>query len=383
MIYLDYAATSFHRPACVARAVTEAMEHMGNAGRGAHGAGLLAARTVYETRLFLAELFHGPGPEQVAFTANGTESLNLAIGGLLGPGDHVITTAMEHNSVLRPLYRLEDEGLKLTVLDAGRDGRVSYEEMEAAIGAGTRAVVCTHASNVTGNVNDLKRIGSLCREHGLLFIVDAAQTAGHLPIDMEEMGIDVLCFTGHKGLLGPQGTGGICVRRGLKISPLKVGGSGIQSQRRGQPEEMPEALEAGTLNAHGIAGLGAALGFIREREVDRLGREGLASMWQFCDGVAGTPGVTVYGDFSDRDVPRAPVVSLNIGDEDSGQVAVELEERFGIQVRAGLHCAPLMHRALGTVRQGAVRFSFSYAVTPKEVQTAVEAVRILAREAQP
>lgn len=380
MIYLDNAATTVDKPQCVTDAVIQAMCHMGNAGRGAHDASLDASRIIFETRMKLAELFHADGPEQVAFTANSTEALNMAIQGIFNPKDHVITTQLEHNSVLRPLYHMEEQGVELTILEADTDGNISYGELEAAVRDNTRAVVCTHASNLTGNMIDLERVGQICRRRGILLIVDASQSAGVYPVDMQAMNIDVLCFTGHKGLMGPQGTGGICVRKGLSIRPLLMGGSGVHSYQKSHPSEMPTALEAGTLNGHGIAGLHAALSYLEEMGMEQLRKQEMELMWLFYDGVASLPGVTVYGDFSDRTMNRAPIVTLNIGSYDSGEVSDELYVRYGISTRAGAHCAPLMHQALKTVEQGAVRFSFSHRNTKDEVLEAVRAVQELAKE---
>ena len=378
MIYLDNAATSLQKPEEVRRAVADAMLHMGNPGRGIHGASLDAARMIYDTRSLISQLFHVGSPGQVAFTANSTESLNMAVEGIFRPGDHVITTMMEHNSVLRPLYRMEEKGLELTVLPVDKNGCVHYEDFETAVRSNTRAVVCTHASNLTGNINDLDRIGKICKKHGILFLVDASQTAGVFEIDMMEMGIDVVCFTGHKGLLGPQGTGGICVREGLDIQPLIVGGSGVQSFLRTQPEQMPERLEAGTLNCHGIAGLHAALLYIGQTGMDVIRKREQFLMRRFYEGVKDIPGVIVYGDFTPKSLnERAPVVALNIGDFDSGEVADELAVSYDIYARAGAHCAPLMHQALGTETQGAVRFSMSHFNTEDEIDQAVKAVREL------
>lgn len=378
MIYLDNAATSLQKPEEVRRAVADAMLHMGNPGRGIHGASLDAARMIYDTRSLISQLFHVGSPGQVAFTANSTESLNMAVEGIFRPGDHVITTMMEHNSVLRPLYRMEEKGLELTVLPVDKNGCVHYEDFETAVRSNTRAVVCTHASNLTGNINDLDRIGKICKKHGILFLVDASQTAGVFEIDMMEMGIDVVCFTGHKGLLGPQGTGGICVREGLDIQPLIVGGSGVQSFLRTQPEQMPERLEAGTLNCHGIAGLHAALLYIGQTGMDVIRKREQFLMRCFYEGVKDIPGVIVYGDFTPKSLnERAPVVALNIGDFDSGEVADELAVSYDIYARAGAHCAPLMHKALGTETQGAVRFSMSHFNTEDEIDQAVKAVREL------
>ncbi len=376
MIYLDNAATTLHKPPQVMDAVVRAMTAMGNAARGAHGGALEAARTVYNTRVKLARLFGCPRPDHVIFTANSTEALNIAISGLIRPGDHVITTDCEHNSVLRPLYRLEEGGAALDVVPADRLGRVAYEDLEALLRPDTRAVVCTHASNLTGNVLDIARIGEMARRRGALLIVDASQTAGALPIDMEAMGIDVLCFTGHKGLMGPQGTGGLCVRPGVEIEPWKVGGSGVHSYDRRQPREYPTRLEAGTLNGHGIAGLSAALDFLQEVGLEAIEAKEHALMDRFYQAVSAMDGVTVYGDFSQA--RRSAIVSLNIRDYDSAAVSDELSETYGIATRPGAHCAPRMHQALGTTDRGAVRFSFSWFNTQEEVDEAIRAVGQLA-----
>ena len=378
MIYLDNAATTLKKPDCVVEAVTAAMCSMGNASRGTHDSSLKSARAVFSARLSLAQLFHAPGPERVVFTQNSTEALNMAICGLFQKGDHVITTDLEHNSVLRPLYRLEDEGIiTLSVVPADKQGRLDYADFERLICPETRGIVCTHASNLTGNVLDLPRIGALARAHGLLLVVDASQTAGVYPIDMEQMGISVLCFTGHKGLLGPQGTGGLCAAEGVEIRPFKVGGSGVQSYSRTHPAEMPTRLEAGTLNGHGIAGLGAGAAFLLEKGVDTVHQYEIALARRFYEGVKAIPGVTVYGDFSTWN--RTAVVALNIGDHDSGAVSDALWEEYGIATRPGAHCAPRMHKALGTAEQGAVRFSFSLFNTPEEADAAINAVKELAQ----
>lgn len=383
MIYLDNGATTLRKPECVKEALLEAMASMGNSGRGVHDASLYAGRTIYRARESLAELLGAAAPEQVVFTANATESLNLVLGGLFGPGDHVITTVCEHNSVLRPLYRLQ--GVELSVLpvkaEAGEErqaGILAYDELESMLRPNTKALIITHASNLTGNITDLERAAAFAKKHSLLLIVDAAQTAGSVPMDMERMGIDVLCFTGHKGLYGPQGTGGVCVRPGLSIRPLKVGGSGIHSFDREHPSEMPAALEAGTLNGHGIAGLGAAARWLLETGVEQIRAREQALLRRFVDGVKEVEGVTLYGN-PDLD-RRTGIQSLNIRDYDSARVADWLYEDYGIAVRGGAHCAPLMHEALGTREQGAVRFSFSYFNTEAEADEAAAAVRELAEE---
>ena len=383
MIYLDNGATTLRKPECVKEALLEAMASMGNSGRGVHDASLYAGRTIYRARESLAELLGAAAPEQVAFTANATESLNLALGGLFGARDHVITTVCEHNSVLRPLYRLQ--GVELSVLpvkaEAGEErqaGILAYDELESLLRPNTKALIITHASNLTGNITDLEQAAAFAKKHSLLLIVDAAQTAGAVPMDMERMGIDVLCFTGHKGLYGPQGTGGVCVRPGLSIRPLKVGGSGIHSFDREHPSEMPAALEAGTLNGHGIAGLGAAARWLLETGVEQIRAREQALLRRFVDGVKEMEGVTLYGN-PDLD-RRTGIQSLNIRDYDSARVADWLYEDYGIAVRGGAHCAPLMHEALGTREQGAVRFSFSYFNTEAEADEAAAAVRELAEE---
>lgn len=377
MIYLDNAATTLHKPPQVAEAVLHAMTTMGNAARGAHSGALEASRTVFGTREKLARLFACQRADHVVFTANSTEALNIAINGLIHEGDHVISTDCEHNSVLRPLYRLEEErGVALDFVPADRRGLVDYADFERLMRPDTRAVVCTHCSNLTGNILDIGRIAGIAHSRGALLIVDASQTAGTVPIDMQALGVDVLCFTGHKGLMGPQGTGGLCIRPDVEIDPWKVGGSGVHSYDRHQPKEYPTRLEAGTLNSHGIAGLSAALDVILERGVADIQRAEHALMQRFYDGVRGISGVTVYGDFSAPE--RGAIVALNIRDYDSSAVSDELAVTYGIATRPGAHCAPRMHRALGTTEQGAVRFSFSCYNTEQEVDAAIAAVRAIA-----
>ena len=375
MIYLDNAATTLHKPEAVKKAVAEAFYMMGNAGRGASAPALDASRIIYGTREKLARFFHAENANRIVFTANSTESLNIAVKGMISPGDHVITTVLEHNSVLRPLYECRENGAEITVLGCDEKGNISYEEMESAVRADTKAVICTHASNLTGNMIDLRRVGAIAREKGILFIVDASQTAGVYPIDVQRLGIDVLCFTGHKSLLGPQGTGGMYVRTGVEIRPLLSGGSGVDTYNPHHPAVMPTALEAGTLNGHGIAGLGAAVSYLEETGLDVVREKELSLMWRFYEGVSRIPAVKIYGDFETG--RRCPIVSLNIGDYDSSEVSDELNIGYGIVTRPGAHCAPLMHRALGTVSQGAVRFSFSHFNTEEEIDFAVKAVEEL------
>ena len=375
-IYMDNAATTMQKPDCVIDAVVNAMKHMGNSGRGAHEASLDASRLIYETREMLSELFNLGDPRQVAFTLNSTEPLNTAILGLFDPGDHIISTVMEHNSVLRPLYRLEEKGCQVSFVPCDEKGRLRTDLLESFLKENTKALVCTHASNLTGNANDLMYLGRFCKDHGLLFVVDASQTAGVLPIDMQAMNIDVVCFTGHKGLYGPQGTGGICVRPGVTVRPLKSGGSGIHTYLKEHPHEMPTALEAGTLNGHGVAGLHAALGFLKETGTDTIHQKEIGLMRRFLDGIKDIPGLKLYGDFSTDQ--RAAVVALNLGMYDSSEVSDELSFEYGISTRPGAHCAPLMHQSMGTVDQGMVRFSFSWFNTEEEIDATVKALKELA-----
>lgn len=378
MIYMDNAATTMHKPKEVIDAVVAAMSSMGNAGRGVNEASLSASRLIYDTREKLCRLFGAEDPRQIVFTANSTESLNIAIKGILNPGDHVIATMLEHNSVLRPLYEMEKKGVRLTIVKSNPEGTLDLADIENAISPDTKMIVCTNGSNLTGNYIDPEPIGTLAREKGIVFVVDASQTAGVFPIDVQKMKIDVLCFTGHKGMLGPQGTGGMYVRKGLSVRPLLSGGSGVQTYSKTHPTEMPTALEAGTLNGHGIAGLHAAVEYLEKTGVDTIRAREQDLMWRFYEGVKEIPGVKVYGDFSTKN--RCAIVTLNIGDYDSSEVSDELLTEYGISTRSGGHCAPLMHEALGTVEQGAVRFSFSHYNTEEEVDTAIRAIRELAEE---
>ena len=379
MIYLDNAATTLHKPLQVEQAMLDALRTAGNPGRGAHEPTLHASRLVYAARCAAAKLLNAPDPSCIAFTANATQALNTALGGLFRPGDHIITTVCDHNSVLRPLYRLRENGMSLSFTTADEKGRLQYDQWEGFLRPETRALVVTGASNVTGNGTDLARAAEFAHRHGLLLIVDAAQTAGELPLNVQVLGIDVLCFTGHKALLGPQGTGGLYVRPGLSVRPLVVGGSGVHSFDEQHPAQMPTALEAGTLNVPSLAGLCAGVEWILAQGVETLARREQALTVLFYERIRDLPNVKIYGD--PEMTPRAPIVSLNIGDEDSARIADILWEEYGICVRAGAHCAPLMHKALGTAEQGTVRFSFSHFNTEAEVLQAAAAVRELAQEA--
>ena len=378
MIYLDNSATTLIKPPQVAQAVYDAINTMGNSGRGAYNSSISSSMVLYETRELIAEMFNLHYPEQVAFTLNATEALNTAINGIISYNDHIITTELEHNSVLRPLYRLEEKGTELTIIKANDWGNINYIDIEKAIKYNTKAIVCTHCSNLTGNVLDIAKIGEICKRHNILFILDASQSAGIFDIDMEKQNIDVVCFTGHKSLYGPQGTGGICIKKGVNISPLKVGGSGIKTFEKTAPSSMPEHIEAGTVNSHSIAGLKAGLEFIQKTGISKIREKENMLVDLFYNSIKNIKDIKIYGDFSTKE--RGPIVSLNLGNYSSSSVSDELFERFEIATRSGGHCAPLMHKALSTEKQGAVRFSFSYFNTKDEVLFASKALKILGEE---
>ncbi|AGK95469.1 aminotransferase class V-fold PLP-dependent enzyme [Clostridium pasteurianum] len=375
MIYFDNAATSFPKPPQVAKAVFNAINTLGNPSRGSYKLSLDASRKVYTAREKIAKLFNLDNPLNVAFTSNATESLNIAIKGSFKANDHIITTAMEHNSVLRPIYEIRKNGVQISIIKCDKKGLLDYYELENGIKENTKAIICTHASNLTGNLIDIKKLGKICKDHNLLFILDASQTAGVFPIDMKADYIDILCFTGHKSLYGPQGTGGICINDTVNIVPLKTGGSGSFSFSQQHPNTMPDALEAGTINVHGIAGLLAGIEFIEDTGIDKIRDHELKLMWQFYNGIKDIPRIKIYGDFSTT--LRSPIVSLNIDSYDSKDISQELADTYDIATRAGAHCAPLMHKALGTENQGAVRFSFSYFNTSEEVDIAISALKKL------
>ena len=379
-VYLDNAATTMQKPPCVVEAVTAALTSFGNSGRDTGGHALDASRVIYDARCLISDLFNLGNPKQVVFTCNSTEALNMAIRGLFHRGDHVISSVMEHNAVLRPLYDIEeDQGVSHTFIGVDEKGRLLVSEIEKNIRPETKALILPHASNVTGNANDLHAIGRIAKKHGLLFIVDASQTAGVLPIDMQDMNIDIVAFTGHKGLYGPQGTGGMAIREGIDIHPLKSGGTGVLSYLKHQPEEMPTHLECGTMNAHGLAGLHASLNWLlKEVGIDQVHAHEIALAKRFYEGLKDMEAIRFYGDY-DTD-QRAAIVSLNIADYDSSEVSDQLESDYGISTRPGAHCAPLIHEAMGTVNQGMVRFAFSWFNTEEDVDYAVKAVRELATD---
>lgn len=378
MIYFDNAATTQRKPDAVVSAVAQAMGSFGGVGRGVHGASLNAGMAVYEARDALASFFGAPNASRVSFTGNVTEALNIALQGLLESGDHAVTTAASHNSVLRPLHLLEKRGVEVTCVPIRPDGSLDQEAFASAFRPNTKLAAITHASNLTGDVYDIDWQIGVAHEHGALAVVDAAQSAGVVPLDVTAQGIDVLCFTGHKALYGPQGTGGLVLAEGVEIPPLKVGGSGTHSFDLDHPPFMPECLEAGTLNAHGIAGLAAGVAFIEEVGIQAIAKHEEELVCALEEGLARIPGAKVLG--GQGGIGRTGIVCMNLADVDSGLVADRLSGGWGICTRAGAHCAPLMHRSLGTESQGAVRFSFSWFNTQEEVSTALDALASIAAE---
>ncbi len=376
MIYFDNAATTMHKPQAVIDAVTAAMTSFGGPGRGSHKAALDASMAVFGARQAIAGLLDAPAAKNVSFALNATMALNIAIEGLLADGAAALTTAASHNSVLRPLARARDErGCDMRVAPILPDGSVDWQRYEELL-QGVSLVALTHASNVTGDVYDVARMCEMAHAHGALFILDAAQTAGAWPLSFGALGVDVLCFTGHKSLYGPQGTGGLIVADGVEIPPLLEGGSGVHSYDERHPRFMPEALEAGTANAHGLAGLAAGAEYLSRIGVGSV-RDKVAQLAdRLCCGASEIPGVKIYGCAGND---RCGIVALNVGDMDSGAVSDILFSRFGICTRPGAHCAPLMHKALGTQDQGVVRFSFGWGNTPDEVDRALEALEEIAR----
>jgi len=375
ILYFDNAATSSPKPPETLRAMRQFMEDGGGSpGRSGHRLSIAAGRVIFAAREVLAGLFGVDDPLRIVLTKNATEALNIAAVGLLKPGDHVITSGMEHNSVMRPLRALEAAGVALTVVHCSAAGELDPDDVRAAIRTETKAVFLTHASNVTGTIMPVADVGRIARDRGLLFCVDAAQTAGALPVDVGRMGIDLLAFTGHKSLFGPQGTGGLYIREGLEeaIPPLMRGGTGSRSEFEEQPAFMPDRYESGTPNTVGIAGLSAGAGFVAARGVDAIRRREEALTERFLAGLRDLDGVTVYG-------PKAasrqmPVVSFRIAGLDPAEAALKLDERFGILSRPGLHCAPAAHRTIGTAPTGTLRFSFGYFNTEAEIRTALDAV---------
>ena len=377
MIYLDNAATSWPKPSEVLEEMQSVLiNYAGNPGRGGHEAALQAARLIYQVRVDLTEFFGGEFPTQVIFTSNATHALNQALFGLLRPGDHVITSALEHNAVTRPLWALAQQGVQVTEISADNELGFALQDFEEAFKENTKLVVTLHASNVTGFVLPIEQIGSIAKAHGVPYLLDAAQTAGVFPIDLSKLPIDMIAFPGHKGLLGPQGTGGLILAEDISLRPLIYGGTGSLSELDQQPDFLPDALESGTLNGVGIAGLGAGVRYIREKGIDRIRKREQALCQLLIDGLMSIKGVQLYGGIKAEE--KAPIVSFNIGNHDSKYVGFELSKRAEVIARAGLHCAPHAHQTLGTIVQGVIRFSPSHFTTEEEIDKALEAVEGIA-----
>lgn len=370
--YFDNAATSSPKPESVYEAVELAIKkYNANPGRAGHRKAIEAGRKIFEVRDKIAKFFNLKNNLNVVFTANATESLNFAIKGTVPSGASVITTNFEHNSSLRPLFYMQDEkGVKLTFVN-------TYKEIERSITSETKVVVINHISNVNGTVQDIRKIGEICKKYGLLFILDASQSAGYLDIDMERDNIDVLCTTGHKSLFGIQGVGILCVREGVDIKPLLEGGTGSFSKLSRQPMEMPEKLEAGTLNTPGIMSLGAGIDFINNFGLDKIRNHENQLTEYFIQELEKIETIKVYKSITEK---QGPVVSLNMVGIDSADLASVLDEEFGIMVRPGFHCAPLAHKAIGTYEIGTIRFSFGFFNSLEDVKYAIEALKNISEQ---
>lgn len=376
-IYLDNAATSFPKPEAVYRAVDYCQRHLGaNPGRGSSRETLKAASLLSDAREALAALFNIPDSTQIAFCLNITEAINTALKGILKPGDHVITSSMEHNAVARPLYQMTREGVEWTAVKCEPDGSLDPEEIRRAIRPKTRMICLLHASNLTGTVMPVAAIGKIARENGILFMLDTAQTAGVLKLDTKEQGIDILAFTGHKSLLGPQGTGGIYLKPGIDIKALKEGGTGSFSEELEHPKFMPDLLESGTINTPGIAGLLAGVNYIREIGLEKIWEQEQELTGLLIAGLREMPGVLLYGPEDIR--KRTAVVAFNIKGMDCGELGLALDYEYGITIRSGLHCAPLAHKSIGTIDTGACRFSPGFFNSKEEIETAIKSVHKLA-----
>jgi len=382
VIYFDNAATSWPKPPGVAAAMTHFLEEVGaNPGRSGHRLSVEAARIVYAAREAVAALFNAPDPLRVAFGHNVTEALNLALRGLLRPGDHVVTSSMEHNSVMRPLRALEREGVEVTVVGCSAEGFLDPAAVEAAIRPETTLIALNHASNVVGTLLPVAEVGAIARDRDLLLLVDAAQTAGAYPIDVRADGIDLLAFTGHKSLLGPMGTGGLVVGERVDaahLEPLKRGGTGSRSEHEEQPDFLPDMCESGTANTVGLAGLEAGVNWVLKRGVETIRAHEVSLAGRLIAGLRQIPGLTVYGPLDAEQ--QTATVSFNAAGLAPSEVGLRLDEEHAIMCRVGLHCAPAAHRTIGTFPEGTVRFGLSAFSTADEVDVALEAVRQMAQE---
>ncbi|MGE4284679.1 MAG: aminotransferase class V-fold PLP-dependent enzyme [Clostridia bacterium] len=377
MIYLDNAATSWPKPELVYREMINCMKSYGaNPGRSGHKMAMIASEKIYECRENISQLFSIPNPLCISFTSNTTESLNMGIKGILKPGDHVITTSMEHNSVLRPLKKLESLGVALSIAKADAEGQVNIIEILKHIKKNTQMIVVTHASNVTGTINPVNEIGKLARKYNLIYMVDAAQTAGIYPVDVEKMNVDILAFPGHKGLLGPQGTGGLYIREGLLLDTLKEGGTGSISESFYQPDFAPDRYESGTLNTPGIAGLNEGAKYILKTGITEIMRHEQELTKSLLEGLYSIKKVSVYG--KQELEQRVGVISINIEGRDCVEVCNELDENYNIASRAGLHCAYMAHQTIGTLHTGTIRLSIGHFNTRKDVNKVLKAVNQIA-----
>jgi len=375
-VYLDNAATTYPKPEGVYRAVERFMRDIGgSAGRSGHWRAVETGRMVYEARQAVADLLGAPDPLRVIFTKNATEALNIAIQGLVKPGGHVVTSSMEHNSVMRPLEAARASGASYSVVECARDGKLDPRDLEKALTPATSLVVLNHASNVTGTILPVDEVAAITEKARIPLLVDAAQTAGRLPIDVVDQGIDLLAFSGHKELFGPQGTGGLYVRPGLDLEPLCYGGTGSRSSELQQPAEYPDRFESGTLNAPGIVGLGAGVTFVSATGIDRVREHEVRLLVQLQEGLGSLRGVTAHGPSEVQ--ARIGVVSLTLDDYQPPEAAELLDRRYGIATRAGLHCAPTAHKTIGTLETGTLRVSFSYLNTEADVDYLLECLRDL------
>ena len=383
-IYFDNAATSWPKPPGVAEAMTRFTNEIGaNPGRAGHRLAIDAGRIIYDAREKVCSLFNGPDPLRVIFSSNITAALNMALHGLLRPGDHVITSSMEHNAVMRPLRALEQTGVQVSVVPCSLEGRLDPLEIKAAIRTNTRLVVINHASNVTGTLLPIRAIGHICRQNGLLFMVDTAQTGGVWPIDMETDLIDLLAFTGHKSLLGPMGTGGLVIGKQVDLAQLPAliqGGTGSRSEEEYQPDFLPDKYESGTQNAVGLAGLAAGIDWIKEKTLTAIQEHDQRLTTSLISGLLSLPEVTVYGPRDSR--LQTATVSFNLRNWSSSEVGLALDERFNILCRVGLHCAPAAHKTIKTFPEGTVRFGLSAFNTLNEIEQGIQAVQSLAGEKQ-
>ncbi len=382
LIYFDNAATTWPKPKAVSRAMVRFLEEVGaNPGRSGHRLSVAAARVVYRAREEVAALLGCDDPLRVVFCANGTTALNFALHGLVRPGDHVVCTSMEHNSVMRPLRSLERHRVEVTVVRCMPSGDLPLAEVEKALSARTRLIVATHASNVVGTLMPVDELVQLARRRNVLLLVDAAQSAGAVPIDLRRMPIDLLAFTGHKALFGPTGTGGLVIGPRVPLeqfAPLIQGGTGSRSEEEVQPEFLPDKFESGTANAVGLAGLVAGVRWLRSRTVEAIREREIALTARLLAGLLDSPRVTVHGPLDPA--ARLPVVLFNVDGQDPGVLARRLDREFGIMCRPGLHCAPRAHMTIGTFPRGGVRFSLSALCTQGQVDAALRAVRRIARE---